>query len=61
MLENPTESKLKKICDIAYETPAYVAALTNETASYADYEKTLISFAKNVHFMFMQETSGEGR
>ncbi len=46
MLENPTPSKIKKISEIAYETPPYVAALTNETASYADYENTLVTLAK---------------
>ena len=43
MLENQSTEKLNEIVDIAMQTPPFVAALTNETASYANYEETLIN------------------
>lgn len=41
MLDNPSPEKVNEIVNIAMQTPPFVAALTNETASYANYEKTL--------------------
>lgn len=41
MLEAPLPSQVSEIVNIAKQTPPFVAALTNETASYADYEQTL--------------------
>ena len=41
MLEEPTSERLTEIVAIAMQTPPFVAALTNETASYANYEETL--------------------
>jgi pimeloyl-ACP methyl ester carboxylesterase len=38
MLEEPTSEKITEIVGIAMQTPPYVAALTNETASYANFE-----------------------
>lgn len=46
MLDEPSPKKVKEISEISFQTPAYIAALTNETASYANYEKTLISFSR---------------
>jgi pimeloyl-ACP methyl ester carboxylesterase len=43
MLEEPTSEKITEIVGIAMQTPPYVAALTNETASYANFEDTLKS------------------
>jgi pimeloyl-ACP methyl ester carboxylesterase len=43
MLEEPTSERLTEIVAIAMQTPPFVAALTNETASYANYEETLKS------------------
>ncbi len=48
MLDQPTAVKVKKITEIAYQTPPFVAALTNETASYANYEQTLIGLDKKL-------------
>ena len=48
MLEQPTAAKVKKITEIANQTPPFVAALTNETASYANYEDTLIGLDKKL-------------
>ncbi|MCH2057493.1 MAG: alpha/beta hydrolase [Thalassotalea sp.] len=48
MLDQPTAARVKKITEIAYQTPPFVAALTNETASYANYEDTLIGLDKKL-------------
>lgn len=42
MLDKPTTEAVNEIIEIAMQTPPYVAALTNETASYANYEKNLV-------------------
>ncbi len=53
MLDNPSPEKVNEIVNIAMQTPPFVAALTNETASYANYEKTLIDLEGNVPIYYI--------
>jgi pimeloyl-ACP methyl ester carboxylesterase len=53
MLDSPSTEKVNEIVKIAMQTPPYVAALTNETASYADYEKTLADLEGKVPLYFI--------
>ena len=48
MLEKASEENIRQITRLSYQTPPFVAALTNETASYADYEKTLKNLDKKI-------------
>ena len=53
MLENPSPEKVNKIVNIAMQTPPFVAALTNETASYANYEETLADLEGKVPLYYI--------
>ncbi len=53
MLDKPTAEAVNEITEIAMQTPPYVAALTNETASYANYEKTLADLEGKVPLFYI--------
>jgi pimeloyl-ACP methyl ester carboxylesterase len=53
MLDNPSPEKINEIVNIAMQTPPFVAALTNETASYANYEKTLTDLEGKVPIYYI--------
>ena len=53
MLEDPSPEKVNEIVNIAMQTPPFAAALTNETASYANYENTLIDLEGKVPLYYI--------
>ena len=60
MLENPSQQNVEVMTDIALQTPAMIAALTNETASYANYEETLKSLNTKIPiYLFVREQWAE--
>jgi pimeloyl-ACP methyl ester carboxylesterase len=56
MLDQPTPERLDEIVEISMQTPPVVAALTNETASYANYEKTLTELEGNLPLLYFVRT-----
>jgi pimeloyl-ACP methyl ester carboxylesterase len=52
MLENPTAEKVAYLSAICDETPGTIAALTNETGAYEDYERDLASLEGKLPLLF---------
>ncbi|KZX51285.1 hypothetical protein A3709_10705 [Halioglobus sp. HI00S01] len=56
MLENPSQKNVRVMKEIALQTPPLIAAITNETASYADYEHTLKNLDGKIPvYLFVRE------
>ena len=52
MLESPTAAKVAYLSAICDETPGTIAALTNETGAYEDYERDLTSLEGKLPLLF---------
>jgi non-heme chloroperoxidase len=52
MLESPTPANVAYLSTICDETPGTIAALTNETGSYEDYERDLASLEGKLPLLF---------
>ena len=60
MLEDSSKENMQAILEIAFQTPPIIAALTNETASYANYEDTLIKLNNKIPlYLFVRDEWGE--
>lgn len=53
MLEAPTAENVRWVVDIARQTPDSIAALTNETGAYVDYEADLVALDGKVPMLFV--------
>lgn len=53
MLEAATPENIRWIVDIASQTPAFIAALTNETGAYIDYEQDLKELNGRLPLLFV--------